>query len=228
MRFNTTNKELNKYKRRIVIFVCTLAQHGSGRYIICNSKYTGSIMFIRSLDAEKCFDSIWHDSLFNKLYNALPDVHWRFLRKWYSNTDVVIKWDGYIHYSTYFKVARCTRQGSILSPVLFNLFLSCLMPELSLCERVGNHLYNSFAYDDVSLFSTTVPGLHKLIDVCKDYSSLWRFNFGIKKTKCMNVWYLKNKPIQNVEDMDILGVTMLNTTTMLVLEYKKLNEVCFQ
>ena len=43
------------------------------------------------------------------------------------------------------------------------------MLELPLCEhgvRVGNHLYNSFAYaDDVALFSTTVPGLQKLIDI---------------------------------------------------------------
>jgi len=48
---------------------------------------------------------------------------------------------------------------------------------------------------------------------------LWRFNFGIKKTKCMMIckdygcftttpqWYLKNKRIQNV---DILGVTFNN------------------
>jgi len=138
-----------------------------------------------------CYDSIWHDGFCYKLYNVIPDVHRRFLRKLYSNLDVVIKWDGYIHYSTYFRVTLGTRQGSILSPVLFHLFLSGLMLELSLCEhgvRVGHDLYNSFAYaDDVSLFSTTVPGLQKLIDICTDYSSLWPFNFGIQKTKCMMV-----------------------------------------
>jgi len=118
------------------------------------------------------YDSIWHDGLFYKLYNVLSDVHCRFLRKWCSNLDGVIKWYGYIHYSTYFRVTHGTGQGSILSPVLFNLFLSGLMLQLSLCEhgvRVGDHLYNSFAYaDDVSLFSTTVPGLQKLIDICSD------------------------------------------------------------
>ena len=48
-------------------------------------------MFICSLDADKRFDSISHEGLFYKLYNVVPDVHWRFLHKWYSNLDVVIK-----------------------------------------------------------------------------------------------------------------------------------------
>jgi len=43
--------------------------------LMCNSKYTGSYMFICSLDTEKCFDSIRHDGLFYKLYNVLPDVY---------------------------------------------------------------------------------------------------------------------------------------------------------
>ena len=46
--------------------------------------------------------------------------------------------------------------------VLYNVWVITIP---SLCEhevRIGNHLYNSFAYaDDVSLFSTTVPGLEK-------------------------------------------------------------------
>jgi len=98
------------------------------------------------------------------------------------------------------------------------------MLELSLCEhgvRVGNHLYNSFACA-VSLFSTTVPGLQKLIDLWTDYSSLQRFNFGIKKKNiydsmykgygCFTTttqWYLKNKCIQTVEDILVNIHTLL-------------------
>ena len=70
-------------------------------------------MSICSLDAEKCFDSMWHDGLFDKLYNVLPDVHWRLLRKWYSNLDIVIKWDSYIDYSMYFTVNRSSVRSSI-------------------------------------------------------------------------------------------------------------------
>ena len=68
------------------------------------------------------------------------------------------------------------------------------MLELSLCEhgvRVGNHLYNSFAYaDDVSLFSTTVPGLEKkwliYAQIIHPYGVL------ISASKRQNVWWYVN------------------------------------
>ena len=87
------------------------------------------------------------------------------------------------------------------------------------CISVISKLFNSFAYaDDISLFSTTVPGLQELINICVRYSSSWRFNFGINKTKCMSmsrgkkcfvtepIWHLKNVPIETVSNLDILGV----------------------
>ena len=53
---------------------------------------------------------------------------------------------------------------------LFNMFLSELLYELDDINnglRVGDQLYNSFAYaDDVSLFASTVSGLQELIDTC--------------------------------------------------------------
>ncbi len=168
------------------------------------------------------FDFIWHDGQFYKLYNVLPDVHWRFLRKWYGVLDVVIKWNGNIQPNSYFKVTRGTRQGSILFPVLFNIFICDLLKLVGNNEsgiRIGAKLFNSFAYaDDISLFSSTVPGLQELINICTDYSSLWRFNFGINKTKCMPVgksnkcfvtepvWHLKGVPIVTVNSIEILIV----------------------
>jgi len=103
--------------------------------LLCNSKYTGSSMFICSLDAKKCFDSIWHDGLLHQLYNRLPDVHWLFLRKLNFNLDDVIKWNDYIHYSTNLGITRVTNQGSLLSPVLFNLFIASLILGLFYCKH---------------------------------------------------------------------------------------------
>ena len=38
--------------------------------------------------------------------------------------------------------------------------------------------------DDVTVYSSTIHDLQFLIKMCADYAQNWRFNFGIKKTKC--------------------------------------------
>ena len=45
--------------------------------LMCYCKGNDTNIFLCSLDAEKCFDTIWHSGLFYKLSNVLPDIHWR-------------------------------------------------------------------------------------------------------------------------------------------------------
>ena len=53
-----------------------------------------------------------------------------FLYKWYCNLTAVIKWNSRVHNVFMFNVTRGTRQGSLLSTLLFNMFLSQLLYEL--------------------------------------------------------------------------------------------------
>ena len=89
----------------------------------------GSNVFICSLDTEKCFNSIWHEGLFYKLLDILPKFHWLFLYRWYQSMKCVVRWDG--THSQCFRVLRGTKQGSILSPTIFNIFINDLLVELS-------------------------------------------------------------------------------------------------
>jgi hypothetical protein len=91
--------------------------------IMCRFKCAISPIYICSLDAEKCFDSIWHHILFYKIFDFLPMNHWRFLYNWYSDLSSVIKWENHIYCNMAFDVTRRTRQGNILSPIMFNLFI---------------------------------------------------------------------------------------------------------
>ena len=51
-------------------------------------------------------------------------------------------------------------------------------------------MYNCVAnVDDISLFSSTISGGQKLIDICVNYASKWRFTFGIHKSQCMSIIY---------------------------------------
>ena len=141
-------------------------------------KSKGSIVYTCSLDAEKCFDRIWHDGLFHKLWGVLPVEHWLFLYTWYNSLSAMVRWNG--QYSTSFSITTGTRQGSLLSPYLFNIFLDNLLVELyetDIGVRVGTCKFNSYAYaDDItllspgkcyyssSLLSPTITGLQRLLD----------------------------------------------------------------
>ena len=116
---------------------------------MCYSKYHNSNMFIASMDAEKCFDSIWHDGMFYKLYGDSCII---------GIPSLTLCWNRLvIHINICFNVTRGTRQGCILSPVFFNIFICDLMNQLNYCKyviRVGDSMYNCFAYaDDISLYN---------------------------------------------------------------------------
>ena len=141
-------------ENRDTAFACNLLNDITSYF-----KSQNSLVFVAALDAENCFDSICHVSLFLKLIHVLP-VHERLLLyNWYNKLNAVVKWNG--SYSKSFCVTRDTRQGSVLSPCLFNLFINQLLLDLNNCDagvRIGDTLYNSMAYaDDITLFSTNVP-----------------------------------------------------------------------
>ena len=113
------------------------------------------------------------------------------------------------------------RQGSLLSPTLFNLFINDLLIQLKSANtgiRIEDLLLNSCAYaDDATIFSSTIPGLQQLMDISSSYANRWRFKFSSKKTKCIIFgkqittaspsWSLYGLPVATVEEVDVLGIT---------------------
>ena len=67
--------------------------------------------------------------------------------------------------------------------------------------------------DDITLFSTNIQDLQKIIDVCVAYSK--QMEFGVEKSKCMIVgkcplyqdpkWRLGDKCLCNEESLNIFG-----------------------
>lgn len=196
-------------------FACTLFND-----VIQYFRLKKSPLFACSLDAEKCFDSICHDALFYKLHDRMPPTHWLTLKRWYGGLKAAVKWKGTM--SGLFDISRGTRQGSVLSPHLFNIFIDGLLEELKNSPeqvRIGPCQINSFAYaDDITLMSTSIRGLQSLINTCTSYANKWRFRFGLKKTKCLVMaparfirnntpsWTLNGQPIDVVDSLEVLGV----------------------
>ena len=117
------------------------------------------------LDASKAFDRINNWTLFKKLIDCnVPLLIVRILLFWYEMQLVCVKWGKSV--SQYFSIVNGVRQGGILSPKLFALYMNGLSRALSLCkagcyidDQCMNHLMYS---DDICVMEPTAIALAKV------------------------------------------------------------------
>ena len=82
---------------------------------------------------EKAFDRVNHSLLFDKLCAiGVPFYLIRLLVYWYEHQRMCVRWGGV--YSSSFTVTNGVRQGGILSPYLFNVYVDDLSVELNYCH----------------------------------------------------------------------------------------------
>ena len=106
------------------------------------------------------------------------------IRNIYTNDKACIKLSG--KYSSSFDINIGVRQGCILSPLLFNIFLSDLAGSLLRVEFPAIGSINSlFWADDLVMFSDSEIGLQKMLKTLEIYCKENELTVNTKKTKCM-------------------------------------------
>ena len=87
-------------------------------------------VFLAFLDASKAFDRVSFTVLFNILEKrGVPNYIIRLLSFWYSSQEVQAQWGN--DFSDMFKVSNGVKQGGILSPYLFNVYIDELSDRLN-------------------------------------------------------------------------------------------------
>ena len=182
-----------------------------------------SPVYVCYLDASKAFDRINHWCLFKKLINRNIDmVVIRLLVFWYSNQTFCVRWGNI--YSQFFSVSNGVRQGGIMSPVLFNIYMDDLSTQLNNCQigcSLNGTLINHLMYaDDTCIIAPSPSALHKLLGTCAEFAQENFVKFNESKTKFMCFkpkklsdlsipeLYLNNKPISCVSTCKYLGVVV--------------------
>ena len=85
------------------------------------------------LETSKAFDRVKHSVLFDKLVQrGVPGYIVRNLCYWYAHQTMCVRWGSSI--SSSFRVSNGVRQGGILSPYLFNVYVDDISQTLNRCR----------------------------------------------------------------------------------------------
>lgn len=134
---------------------------------------------------------------------------------------MAVRWNG--AFSDSFHVNSGVRQGSVLSPSLFTVFMNIFIIRLrtlgSGCH-VGDHFVGCIVYaDDIILLSATVNGLQRMLNCCYEVSCGLLLTFNCSKSYCFVIgsgckyniadMHLGSNLIQWYNSVKYLGVTFL-------------------
>ena len=179
------------------------------------------------VDFRKAFDSIWRKGLLLKaLQNNIRGNIFNILETMYTNTSVCVKIGN--KRTDYFPTNKGVKQGDVLSPFLFNLYINDLVGKLGIDSNTPtlNKLpLNCLLYaDDLVILSTSPLGLQKALDKLTEYCNTWHLQINAKKTKIMkfsakyqnidNQFYIDDLPIDITHKYKYLGIELSSTGSM--------------
>ncbi|XDV54494.1 hypothetical protein PO909_022775 [Leuciscus waleckii] len=158
---------------------CFKSKHGTDmaiyslKEIVNTYRDKNSSVLMSFIDASKAFDRVNHYKLFDKMSKrGVSKCIVRILSYWYANQSIAAKWGHCV--SAPFGVRNGVRQGGILSPILFNMYVDELSVCLNSCNTgcmIGNTLVNHIMY--------------ALLNVCSDYGTVYDMKFNTDKSAVM-------------------------------------------
>jgi len=148
----------------------------------------GSPVYITMLDATKAFDRVHFVKLFCMLRkrNICPRLL-KLLIQMYTSQTMSVKWNGISSHK--FKCCNGVKQGAVLSPTLFCVYLDELLLSLSKSDvgcYLGHHFTGALAYaDDLTLLAPSLNALQKMLNVCEQFSAKFDVKFNSSKSSLL-------------------------------------------
>ena len=177
----------------------------------------GSHVFTAFLDCSKGFDKVNHCGIFLKLMQrGIPLCILKLIMYWYSNLTSLVKWNNVL--SSSFRVPSGVRQGGVLSPHLFAIYMDDLIADLRKLKHgcfISNLFLACIVYaDDICLLAPCRSALQSLLDACESYADKWCLTYNPSKSKIMSFgtqqispsFQMYGKKLDAVTEYKYLGV----------------------
>ena len=154
-------------------------------YVSCNSTVN-----ICALDLSKAFDKMNHYGLFIKLMDRqIPVQLLQLLEFWFRSGLTCVKWGDC--FSAFYSQARGIRQGGVLSPYLFALYIDSVIEKVR-SSRVGCEIklesVGIIVYaDDILLVASTVTALQLLLKMCENELNWLAMSINASKSACLRI-----------------------------------------
>ena len=143
-------------------------------------------LYVCFVDFKAAFDTIWRGALLYKLHqHGVGGNLMKVIQSMYSQVYYQVKCNNGL--SSPFLSLVGVKQGCVLSPLMFNMFLSDLCDIFDdPCKPVSLHdvKLNCLLYaDDLAILSEDHLGLQTCLNRLADYCTKWQLNINVKKTK---------------------------------------------
>ena len=180
-------------------------------------------LYCAFVDFSKAFDLVYLNGLWYKLINlGVTGNMIKLLMSMYSQVRSCVRHMNEI--TDFFTCAIGLRQGEILSPFLFSLYINEL--EMKMHDNLYGgitinelSIYLLFYADDTVILSNSICGLQSSLDILYDYCKEWNIHVNISKTKTIvfrksgktkanERWKYGDEYVENVNDFNYLGVIL--------------------
>ena len=200
---------------------------------IAESKDNGEPLFVASLDVEKAFDTVQHNSLLDKLHQlGVQGVWWRLKRDSYQGLASRTMWKGEKS-ANLIQIKQGNGQGKTTSPDDYISHLHNLLEMTSegdLGYNIGSTCVSTpTCADDMLILATNIEELQAVIQLIEYYANAEHYNihptkssvvlFNTKSDKLQQYW-LENSPfslngtsLPMKKQMLHLGITRNTTST---------------
>ena len=183
-------------------------------------KYTGKgkKLYTCFVDLRKAFDSVWRNGLLYKLLNnGIQGDFYNMIRAMYNNVLCCVKTS--VGLTPHFSSLKGVRQGDVISPQLFNLYVN----DVPLCfnrkdgVELDNKMINCLMFaDDIILLSNSPEGLQNSMNNLQHYCKNWELQVNLDKSKIVvfnkgnrmttEKFYFEDTLLENVKSYTYLGV----------------------